>query len=170
MATPLKMKAKVCAMKAAGESANEKAEPRSAPGVGSGLRSGLGKRLCNPIRVVFFRGVLPVWLDRGRELVRVRIRASTEEALAKMDRVGVRNRVRIRVRVRVRERTEEALAEVVDDCEAGGDADDVLDARAPPLGVDLAPDQLVGRAWLRLALGLGLGLGLGLVFGWLAAP
>jgi len=32
MATPLKMKAKVCAMKAAGESANEKAEPRSAPG------------------------------------------------------------------------------------------------------------------------------------------
>ena len=106
--------------------------------------------MCNPIRVVSFRGVLPVWLDRGRKLVGVRIRASTEEALAKMDRVGVRNRVRIRVRVRVRERTEEALAEVVDDREAGGDADDVLDARAPPLGVDLASDQLVGRAVVHL--------------------
>ena len=74
-------------------------------------------------------------------------------------------------------RTEEALAEMVDDREARGHADDVLNARAPPLGVHLAADELVGRAWLGLGLGLGLGrelgFGLGLHLGlgfWLAAP
>ena len=47
---------------------------------------------------------------------------------------------------------------MVDDREARGDADDVLNARAPPLGVHLAADELVGRAWLGLGLGLGPGL------------